>query len=195
MKPNVHALLVGAGLSRRFGSDKRIHRLGVSDQTLLSVSYHNALEGGYSTLNLVLRTGERPSDVGLPNSINWVCVPGSEQVGLGISIGEGIKAILAQSSGKVDAITIVLADMPYISPEAHRALLRAFYATPDKIARPVFEGCPGHPVIFPRRCFDRLMSLSGDVGAQSVLLGEELNWVSVSDAGVVKDIDTLGDLS
>jgi molybdenum cofactor cytidylyltransferase len=195
MKPNVHALLVGAGLSRRFGSDKRTYRLGDSDQTLLSVSYQNALEGGYSSLALVLRPGEYPSDVGLPNSVNWVCVPEFEQVGLGVSIREGVKATSAQANDKVDAIAIVLADMPYISPETHRSLLRAFYVTPDKIARPVFEGRPGHPVIFPGRCFDQLMNLSGDGGAQSVLVEEELNCVSVSDAGVIKDIDTLGDLS
>jgi molybdenum cofactor cytidylyltransferase len=133
--------------------------------------------------------------VGLPNSVNWVCVPESEQVGLGVSIREGVKAILVQANDKVDAIAIVLADMPYISPETHRSLLSAFYATPDKIARPVFEGCPGHPVVFPRRCFDQMMSLSGDVGAQAVLLGEELNWVSSSYAGVVKDIDFHRDLS
>jgi CTP:molybdopterin cytidylyltransferase MocA len=40
-----------------------------------------------------------------------------------------------------------------------------------------------------------MMSLSGDVGAQAVLLGEELNWVSSSYAGVVKDIDFHRDLS
>lgn len=90
---------------------------------------------------------------------------------------------------------VALADMPLIAPATLQALA-ASWRTQDHIVLPVYDGRPGHPVIFPARYGAELRCLTGDRGARAVLeahVGEVFEFVT-TDAGVVRDIDTPADL-
>jgi molybdenum cofactor cytidylyltransferase len=83
--------------------------------------------------------------------------------GVGGSLAAGVRAVM----GKVDAVLVCLADEPGVPA---MAMLRvAALAGRGRTARAVYRGQPGHPVLFPARCFPELLALSGDTGGRLVL--------------------------
>ena len=88
---------------------------------------------------------------------------------------------------------IALADMPYVQPATIAALLRAIDDGAD-IAVPTHAGRRGNPVAFSRLHLPRLLELSGDRGARSLLQTLAVVETAVDDAGIHRDIDTVDDL-
>ncbi len=88
---------------------------------------------------------------------------------------------------------IALADMPYVQPATIAALLRAIADGAD-IAVPTHAGRRGNPVAFSRLHLPRLLELSGDRGARSLLQTLAVVETAVDDAGIHRDIDTVDDL-
>ena len=183
--PNVAGLMLAAGRSRRFGSDKR-QALFTDGRPLLTVSVE-AANAVLPALWLVLRVGENPAALGVPPTVEVVFSATAEQ-GMGHSLAEGMEAVSAHSSAV--AVAILLADMPWLQPASIHQL--AALASEDQIVVPVYDGEPGHPVIFGRRFWPQLMQLSGDTGARSVLLANPgaVRRVAITDAGTVRDVDT-----
>ena len=107
--------------------------------------------------------------------------------GMGDSIAAAVRATL-QANGWL----IVLGDLPLIQATTLTRLAAAL-GTCDVVI-PVFNGQRGHPVGFSPRCRDALLRLTGDTGASSVVKLFTHLEISVDDAGVVSDIDTLADL-
>ena len=88
---------------------------------------------------------------------------------------------------------IGLGDMPFVRPETMRALA-ATIERGARIAAPVFEGRRGNPVAFSAYHLPLLLALQGDQGARAILKSHAVSDVVVDDPGVVRDIDTPGDL-
>jgi molybdenum cofactor cytidylyltransferase len=88
---------------------------------------------------------------------------------------------------------IALGDMPHVQPDTMRALA-ATIERGARIAAPVFEGRRGNPVAFSSYHLPLLLALEGDQGARAILKSHAVSEVVVDDAGVVRDIDTPGDL-
>ncbi len=183
--PQVAGLMLAAGFSRRFGGDKRYAELP-DGQRLLNASVA-AAQTQLQELWLVLREHDDAAALGVPSSANLVF---SKQAanGMGHSLADGVAALAAQS--KADAVAILLGDMPWIQP-ATLAQLIAMAGT-ECIVVPTYKGEPGHPVIFGRRFWHELMALSGDSGAKVVLQAhaQAVLRVEVSDAGILRDVDT-----
>lgn len=109
--------------------------------------------------------------------------------GLSGSIRCGISAL----DDTVDAVLIVLADMPAVRWQTIAGLVSAL--RPDEgrsIAIPRYRGKRGNPVLFARRHFDALMALDDDIGAQHLLKSHAdlIIEVAVDDPGVLLDVDT-----
>lgn len=111
------------------------------------------------------------------------------ELGLSTSLRTGMEAL----PPRVDAVAILLGDMPGVRPEHLRALVDAWEAAgPDTICVPSYRDRRGNPVIWPSRFFSRLRSMEGDRGAR-VLMAELADWVRevpMEDPGVVEDVDT-----
>lgn len=115
-----------------------------------------------------------------------VWVPDAAE-GMGASIRTGISAL----PDGVNAAMILPADMPELTAEDLRKVLNAH--APGAITRGCgSDGKPGHPVVFPRDCFEELQSLRGDQGARAVLAGhgDRLKLVPLPDAHALIDLDT-----
>lgn len=182
---NVVGLMLAAGRSRRFGSDKRQAALGAG-QTLLGASLM-AAQQALPELWLVLRDDDEPQGLGLNADVHRVFSQAAAQ-GMGHSLADGVAALTAQTSA--DAVAILLGDMPWILPATITQL--AAQADAEHIVVPTYNGEPGHPVIFGRQFWPALLGLEGDTGARSVLLANAhaVRRVAVADAGVVRDVDT-----
>jgi molybdenum cofactor cytidylyltransferase len=110
-RPALHvaALMLAAGYSRRFGSDKR--RASLADgRSLLTASL--ALPCAMlEEVWLVLRPDEAPAALDLPTGVHIVQNPATAQ-GMGHSLAAGAERLVAESNA--DAVAIFLADMPLI---------------------------------------------------------------------------------
>lgn len=100
-------------------------------------------------------------------AINRVATPMAKE-GINASLRQGIAALPQQSS----AVMILLADLPDLTIDDMHFVLKAVDAkTKTLIWRGATQdGKPGHPVVFSRSLFPDLSALTGDTGAQSVVL-------------------------
>jgi molybdenum cofactor cytidylyltransferase len=88
---------------------------------------------------------------------------------------------------------VALADMPWITVAAYRALL--LHEETDVIF-PVHGGMRGHPVLFNERVKDAIAAADPSSGSMRAIVGSflvsELEW---PDDSILRDIDTAADLS
>ena len=84
---------------------------------------------------------------------------------------QGISGSIAIGLGALpettEAALIGVADQPYLTPEAIRALVNAF--SPGRIIVPRWGDHRGNPPVFDRGFFPELLALRGDRGGQRVI--------------------------
>jgi len=184
----IYGILLAAGASRRFGSNKLLQPL--ADGTPVGVTSARHLAAAVDHTLAVVRSGADPLRERLQaEGVAVVVCPHAEQ-GMGVSLAWGVQAA-ANASGWL----IALADMPFIQPATIRAIAASLHAG-AVIAAPVCRGQQGHPVGFNKTLGEELMQLTGDRGARAILQrhAERLTLVSVPDPGIVQDIDTPAEL-
>lgn len=176
------ALLLAAGFSRRYGSDKRL--AGSPPLILRTLS---TLLPCHDRVLVVLRRDDEAlrrllADCGA--ELTQVPLDG----GLGDTLAHGVRILLAQGR-PIHSLTIALADMPHLSPASLQALRAAQSGL--EIVRPLYQGQPGHPVSFPADLLPELASLSGEQGAQRIVALHQarLRCLPLGDPGCVQDID------
>jgi CTP:molybdopterin cytidylyltransferase MocA len=102
--------------------------------------------------------------------------------GMSASLRCGLRAL-----APAQRVLVTLGDVPSMSPGAIRRLLAA-----GDGARAGYRGRPGHPVVLGRPQIERLVSVSGDVGARRLLSNQTL--IECSDLCSGLDVDTPEDL-
>ncbi|MEE4681326.1 nucleotidyltransferase family protein [Pseudomonas alliivorans] len=182
--PQVFALLLAAGRSRRFDGDKRLATLPCG-RTLLRASIENALRV-FNEVWVVLREEDDTELLGVPLEVKVVRSPQAD-LGMGHSLASGIAALMPSSA---DAVAVLLADMPWIQPATLQSL--ASMANPRRIALPGHDGQRGHPVIIGREFWPLLLNLEGDQGAKSIIKShpERCDVLVCEDPGILRDADT-----
>ena len=186
------ALIIAAGFSRRFGSDKRLFRMK-GDEPLLIASLR-PYRSVFANVAVVVRSTDSELTQLIASRLGRalpIIVPTSQaQLGMAASIADGVRAL-----ADWDFLFLGLGDMPYLRAETLVALKAEMdCARIDRepcIVVPMSGDAPGHPVGFSREFFAELMALSGDRGARSVIDAhpETVRRVVVADAGVITDID------
>ena len=175
------AVILAAGSSTRFGSDKRHHRLA-GNRTMLATTLA-IYQSVFARIFLVLQ----PDDRSWASELSGVqpVYAADSGLGMGHSLAAGIRA-----ARHLDLLFVALADMPHVQPATLRRLVDAMPDT-RSIVQPAYLGTPGHPVGFGSAYFDELERLSGDVGARQVLAAHpnQVTRLDFSDAGIVADID------
>jgi molybdenum cofactor cytidylyltransferase len=112
--------------------------------------------------------------------------------GMASSIVAGVSVLRPEFT----AVVIALADMPRISSQVVSALVQGFEGEEKGIVVPTYRTRRGHPVLFDlKRYRSRLLALSGDEGARSILAAhaDDVLELPVNDAGVLADVDTPAD--
>jgi molybdenum cofactor cytidylyltransferase len=183
------AILLAAGASRRFGSDKRRHVL--ADGTPLMISSLRLYAAAYTELIVVLR----PEDTALAEAVLAEAPAGKARIafcpdahlGMGYSLACG-----AREAAGWSYLFVALADMAWVRPATLARLVAAMEgAGRDALVQPVHRGTPGHPVGFGSALFARLERLTGDEGARAVVrgAGAKVLRLEVDDPGVLRDLD------
>jgi molybdenum cofactor cytidylyltransferase len=179
----IAGLLLAAGRSRRFGSDKLCAKLNGKAVIRWSAEALAELEAVF----VVIPPGADATTQALSRLDVSFVVNLARDEGMASSIRAGVAAL----PDEVEAVIIALADQPRVSPEITRQLCDRWRAGGVSAVAPEYRDGRGHPVLFGRDCFDALLALRGDVGARSVLdtLGDRLALVRVDEAMPI-DVDT-----
>jgi len=184
---NIVGLLLAAGSASRFGSDKLRHALPHGVPIAVQAARH--LRPEVPRVVAVVRDAQMKALLE-KEGCEAVVFENADQ-GMGASL-----ACAARAAGRADGYLVALADMPFVR-RTSVAAVRAALEQGAALAAPYFRSRRGHPVGIAGAFFDVLVSLHGDEGARALLKdhAQRLVKISVGDPGVIRDIDTPGDLA
>lgn len=184
MKPTCTGILLAAGQSTRFGSNKLLNPL--PDGTPMAVAcartLHAVLEHCIAVVDDSQGTVARLlAEAGLQVIANPRALEG-----VGTSIACGVAA-----SPGAGGWVIALADMPGIPARVIRQVAGGLARGADIVA-PVCRGQRGHPVGFAARHAPALLALNADSGARDIIAAnhDTLELIETQHRGVIFDIDT-----
>lgn len=174
------AVVLAAGSSRRFGSDKL--SASFNGEPLVSHAIRAALAAPVERVIVVahpaldLDTQPRLSVVRLASS----------------ALSDSLRAGVA-AAGDVDGLFVFLGDMPLVPHDAAERLAERIgqaYA-----AMPRHGGKPGHPVLLSRRALADVAGLEGDAGAGKLLRArDDVVFDDCPDPLIHADVDRPDDL-
>ena len=181
-------VLLAAGASTRFGSDKLMHPL--PDGTPIAVAaVTNVLPACDRVVAVVRDDNHRLADALATTGCEIVrCLEAHK--GMGHSLAAGVRAT-PDAAGWI----LTLGDMPFIATSSHHAVASRLKAGASLVATQYRER-RGHPVGSSNRWYAELSALTGDQGARTILEqhSQQLVLCMVEDPGVRRDIDRPVDL-
>ncbi|AND16660.1 nucleotidyltransferase family protein [Rathayibacter tritici] len=175
-------LVLAAGAGRRAGGPKALRR-DAEGVPWVERAVRRLDAAGCGRVLVVLGAGaERARD--LVPATATVLVAAAWQAGLSASLRAGLVA----AEGVASLITLV--DLPDEPPSVGARLLAQAPPEPGVLARAVFDGRPGHPVLVGSDYWPTLLaSVHGDSGARDLLLAEGVRGIECGDlwSGVDRD--------
>ena len=183
----IAVVVLAAGNAKRLGQSKQLLPWGNSTllehvvKNVLTVDAHNffVVLGAYS--NEIIEKTDLSGATVLIND-NW-------QQGLGSSIAWAITEIDNKYSG-LNAVLLVLADQPFISSNHLDAMIKLQFTEKESIIITKKEDYKGVPVLFPKKFFGELMSLSNDEGARQIINRNKNCVQEIISQDNIADIDT-----
>lgn len=187
--PQVAAIVLAAGGSARMGQPKQL--LPVDGQPM--VRRVTAAACATNLKQVVVVVGAQADAVrqALVSLTVDVVVNESWAEGMSTSVQAGLSAL----APGIQAVLIILADQPGLTPELISTLVARYHATRAAIVAPFYQGQRGNPVLFDRSLFDELGAIRGDQGGRMLILHHEraLERVEINDPSVLLDVDTRQD--
>lgn len=182
----ITGIVLAAGRSERMGRTKAL--LEVGGRSFLAAAAGALRGGGCEEVVAVVRADA--DDVArAAEAVGAVVVrngrPDAEPID---SLRLGLVSARADATGAL----VLPVDHPLVTAETVAHLVAAHRGTPDAVVRPVRDGRPGHPTLFPRTVWAALAQEPLPEGARSVVEAEGTRRVDVpvADPGVLVDIDT-----
>jgi molybdenum cofactor cytidylyltransferase len=186
--PGVHAAILAAGPSTRFGSPKQLVRLAGTPVLHKAIS-NAALVAGHS-VTVVLGAHARDIAPALRQSAAAVVVNRDWEEG----IASSIRAAVHTAPSGCEGLLLVLADQVAVTGDDLKRLYAAWRRHPVLIAAALYGGAPGLPAIFPRWAFSDLLQMRGDRDPRLVIRRnvDQVVRIPIQNAGI--DLDTPEDL-
>ncbi len=183
-KTQIKAIILAAGKANRAGGIKLL--ANISGKTILAHTIDT-----YRNYNPTIVTGHRSDDIAKiveEANVPHVHNPDYAQ-GLSTSLKIGISTVLPNC----DYLLIALADMPFVQQKTITTMSEAVKDHPDAgIIIPTCGGKRGNPILWHRRYFDALNTVTGDKGGRFVIHKNECDVLEVEthDPGILLDLDT-----
>lgn len=187
------AIVLAAGPSERFGAENKL-LAEIGGDALIRLVVRAVMGAGIADVVVVTGSEEERIAAALDalslryaHNANW-------RTGMGTSIATGIAALGVSTEGAF----VVPGDMPRLTSALFLRLAATFEGSRRRaIVFPAnAAGEQRNPVLWPRRFFPELMTLSGPKGAKALLKARsgECLAVPVEDPAILEDIDTEEDL-
>lgn len=187
----IAAVILAAGLSSRCPGNKLLQTIAGKPVVRYVVEAAIASKA-IGVLVVVGHDAEKLSEVlsGLP-----VAIVNNAQYASGLS--SSLRCAVQQAPADSDGLLVLLGDMPFVTAAVIDDLIEQFDPTHGhEICVPMAKGRQGNPVLWGRRFFAELTSMTGDNGGKSII-GLHRKFVvelDVEDDGVLIDIDTVDDV-
>ena len=182
----ISAILLAAGQSKRMTGENKLTK-EIQGIPLIKYSVKNILASSIDELIIVL---------GYQNEIIEKLIDKNEKIKFVFNkdfesgMASSIKTGLDNLSEKTEAFFICLVDMPMVNHNIYNQLIKS--KNNKEIIVPNYKGQQGNPVLFNKSMKEKIINISGDVGAKKIL---ELNKdkilnLETNDQGVTKGFDT-----
>ena len=178
---NIGCIILASGLSRRYGKDKLLEKLG-DREVILHVADH-LREAGLAPLAV---TRSRAVEALLDRSgVRRVHHDGARKSD---SMHAGIESLPLDTAGYL----FMPADQPLVTPDSLRRLAERFGRCPSRAVRLGFGEAVGSPVVFPAAYREDLLAYAGDRGGMDVLRAKNApcDVVQAGHAWELWDVDT-----
>jgi molybdenum cofactor cytidylyltransferase len=185
----ISAVILGAGLSTRFGAKKQLVKF--EGATLLETVVGRFLKSKVDDVVVVLGYAAEEIRTNSDFGRARVVVNADYAQGLSTSLKAGIDAV----NPAAKAAVVALGDQPLISVRIIDLLVEKYMETGGPIVAPFYQRRRGNPVLFDKSLFSELRNIHGDTGAKASLErhADKVVKVQVDDIGVLFDIDTQDD--
>jgi molybdenum cofactor cytidylyltransferase len=158
----VAAIVLAAGSSRRMGTNKLL--LPLEDEPLVRRIVRRCLAADFDRVVVVL--GHEPARVRA--ALDGLACEVVENAGHERGVGTSIRAGVGSVADAVDAVVIVLADMPYVTTDMLRTVTSWYRATRPPVVVSEYGDVQAPPTLYDRALFDRLLALADDSGGKVV---------------------------
>ena len=182
----ISAILLAAGQSKRMDGENKLTK-EIQGIPLIKHSVKNILASSIDELIVVLGHQKETIEklINKNEKIKFVFNKDFES-----GIASSIKTGLNNLSEKTEAFFICLGDMPMINPNIYNQLIKSI--NKREIIVPTYKGQQGNPVLFAMSMKEKIINISGDVGAKKIL---ELNKdkilnLEINDQCITKDFNT-----
>jgi molybdenum cofactor cytidylyltransferase len=161
------AIILAAGESSRLGQPKQLLRF--RGKTLVHTIINAACEGGCSPVVVVTGSSGENIHAALANTNVMQVQNAMWQRGIGGSIRKGVEALIGHAPG-VDAVVLLVCDQPAVNARVIESLIAMHKTKKKEIVASRYADTVGVPALFDRSLFARLLSLSDEAGAKSIIL-------------------------
>ena len=182
----ISAILLAAGQSKRMNGENKLTK-EIQGTPLIKHSIKNILASSIDELIIVLGHQKETIEklINKNEKIKFVFNKDFES-----GIASSIKTGLNNLSEKTEAFFICLGDMPMVNLNIYNQLIKSI--NKKEIIVPTYKGQQGNPVLFAKSMKEKIINISGDVGAKKIL---ELNKdkilnLEINDQCVTKDFNT-----
>ena len=187
----ISAILLAAGQSKRMDGENKLTK-EIQGVPLIKHSVKNILASSVDELIIVLGFQKEIIEklIDKNNKIKFVFNKDFEN-----GMASSIKTGLDNLSEKTEAFFICLGDMPMVSHGIYNQLIKS--KDNKEIIAPTYKGQQGNPVLFDKSIKEKIMVITGDVGAKKIL---ELNKdkilnLEINDQNITKGFNTQDDFS
>lgn len=183
----VFIAVLAAGASQRFGTPKQLQDWdGIP---LLRHAVLTACEACADRVLAVLGHRWRETKTAATDA-PFITLNERYENGMGTSIALAARSLAAVA----DAVIVMPADQPLVTPDHLRALIDAWSGNRDEIVASHYAGINGAPALFASGTFDALASLSADDGARTLFSDDRFRVQSVACEAAAFDVDVPEDL-
>ena len=182
----ISAILLAAGQSKRMNGENKLTK-EIQGIPLIKHSVKNILAASIDELIIVL---------GYQKEIIEKLIDKNEKIKFFFNkdfesgLASSIKTGLDNLSEKKEAFFICLGDMPMVNHNIYNQLIK--FKDNKEIIVPNYKGQQGNPVLFDKSMKEKIMNITGDVGAKKILEvnKDKILNLEIDDQSITKGFDT-----
>ncbi|MCT4688397.1 molybdenum cofactor cytidylyltransferase [Vallitalea sp.] len=182
----VTAIILAAGFSRRFGSEKLLIKL--DGKPIIAHVIETIIKSEFKEIILVYQN-EDIKKIAENYNVQHVY---NESAITGMS--SSIKCAIMKAS-ETDAYMFINGDQPFINSHVVEDLITTFNYKKESIIVPRYNGERGNPVIFGSKWKNDFLKITGDIGGRNIINDnkEEVYYLDITENKWGLDIDTKED--
>ncbi len=192
-KPKVALIILAAGKSTRFPGNKLLAK--INNEYMIEKVVRTSIKSKADEIIVV--TGHEADKI--EKTLQWIrddrirfVYNRDYEKGQSSSVKRGVSEVI----GRVDAVIIHPADVPFIAPDDIDNLINVYEITCAPIIVASHKGRHGHPILFSNKLFNEIMNITEEKKGLKELTEkymEEIIEVESSQYTVI-DVDTVEDL-